>query len=274
MRLIFGVLLLLPIYSFGLALPSEFNELDPELRQQIEQVNQANERQWAVSAGMKAASYSYAEPQLMELSGFKAGLGVETSYYPDGVLFSKQRLSFDAEYMQGKLDYDGSLIGSNQPYKTKDSSAYYLNKFRYEKRLANMGRYNTWIGAGLGYRFLRTRGDDVYGYTRDQTYLYAPITFSIERNINNKFGIVYAFEYDFLIQGRNKSYVGSGLEFEQTSGSGVGAKLQLEMEVASTWIYSNINYHRWMIADSTINKGYIEPKNNTDQLGLGLGAFF
>lgn len=137
---------------------------------------------------------------------------------------------------------------------------------------------------GLGYRYLYNDLRDLGsgGYRRESQYIYIPIGATHRFRINRKSRLSTTLEYDYLVQGEQKSYLsdvgpahaavfGDPVN-DQNHGYGIRFNTNYEEDSWSVGLF--LNY--WKIADSEVNYyndplfvySVQEPKNDTKEIGL------
>lgn len=137
---------------------------------------------------------------------------------------------------------------------------------------------------GLGYRLLENDLRDLGsgGYRRKSEYLYIPVGITHAFRVNPEMKVTTNIEYDYLIEGRQTSYLSDiGPAYasvfgdpvnKQKDGYGFRASLDFEREYISFGAF--VNY--WKIKDSEINYyqdgltmyGVLEPYNETTEVGV------
>jgi hypothetical protein len=118
---------------------------------------------------------------------------------------------------------------------------------------------------GLGYRYLYDYLGDAGpgGYDRKQEYLYLPVGY-ILNNPDSSFKL----QYNHLIMGQNHSDAsnnGSQPAISPKNNKGWGLDLSYLPSKNSKW---EIFGKYWNIADSKVDKGYLEPQNYTYEIGV------
>ena len=133
------------------------------------------------------------------------------------------------------------------------------------------------LKSGLGYRYLyhywqnRQSTSGAYGYDREQDYTYIPILVEL----NSSKGIL-KFEYDYIIEGNNTSYLGylggtnKDLDFENNDG--YMWKISFEEEINGI-IYEPY-YEFLRVEDSNTVSASAEPQNTTNEIGFRIKKEF
>ncbi len=232
--------------------------------------------------GIQVSSYHYEEDvndaYFMSLDGKKLGItGSFTQTLPDNWYWGA-----DGRYVGGNVDYDSAGSGS----KSANPDAYFEGRvtvgrdFEFDAQV--LAPYT-----GLGYRYLNNdlRGattTGASGYRRTSNYIYLPLGVVHRMRAGAQARWATTLEYDYLVQGLQRSYVTdvtagaytSDLENLQRSGYGLRLSLAYEQEDWSIGVF----YHYWNIArsdtgvytDATkVYTGY-EPHNITTEGGVQL----
>jgi hypothetical protein len=126
------------------------------------------------------------------------------------------------------------------------------------------------IYAGLGCRFLKdNESGDPAGYDRQSLYVYLPVGFKTLRNFAGNWLISANAEFDLLLEGNQSSDLGgTTLHNRQNSGYGLRGSVGFEYNTKKADISIQPFVRYWNIADSEVSNGWIEPKNNTTEIGL------
>jgi len=238
--------------------------------------------------GVQLSTYKYEEDDagsfIMSLEGRKLGItGAFVQSLKDDWFWG-----MDGRYVTGNVDYKSASTGE----KSANPDDYYEFRLTAGRDLV-VGTQVLAPYAGLGYRYLKNdlRGNSStghIGYRRSSTYLYLPI--GIHHRVQAGAGarFVTTLEYDYLIEGRQKSYMTDAVGgfFTYTSDltnlqrSGHGLRLGLAYETRN-WSLS-VFHHMWDIARSDdgvftsilfVHTAY-EPHNITRETGLLLRYHF
>ena len=133
---------------------------------------------------------------------------------------------------------------------------------------------------GLGYRYLKddsagkTSSTGHLGYLREQHYVYIPIGLTITKHLNTIYNFGINFEYDYLAYGKQQSHLNYVLDFTQKHGFGLRGSFRITKKMEKTSLFCQPFVRYWNIEDSSVVAGYYEPKNDTTEIGLKLGAIF
>jgi hypothetical protein len=141
---------------------------------------------------------------------------------------------------------------------------------------------NQWIlegYLGLGIRYLsNTSGISTsghYGYLRISQYNYVPIGIRVINERDNAAKWIASLEYDWFLSGLQKSYLyRMTLKNRQTRGYGARASLDFHIPSCSCDYIIGIFARYWKVQDSKPDQGWLEPKNNTKELGVRVGMEF
>lgn len=129
---------------------------------------------------------------------------------------------------------------------------------------------------GIGYRRLDNDLRDLGsgGYRRTSQYVYVPIGITHRFLLDDSSRVSTSLEYDYFAWGEQKSYLSDVSPFyaavfgdivnKQNKGYGIRLNTAYEMKHWSLGAF--INY--WKIEDSEINYYFIEPKNETKEIGF------
>jgi hypothetical protein len=132
---------------------------------------------------------------------------------------------------------------------------------------------------GGGYRLLkndlRDLGDS--GYRRESSYLYIPIGLIHRAMLDQSSRLSTKIEYDYLIWGEQKSYLSDydpayrDMTNEQPNGYGIRTSIAYERAHWSAGVF--FNYWNIKASEEWIdsnNVAWVEPRNNTKEVGLEL----
>ena len=231
-----------------------------------------------VDLGTEISYIKYKEPSVMEEKGTMYGIVGSYTYH------NKLMLKVDGRFSYGQVDYKNSG--------TLDNIDDYILEFRglggYDFSVFTASTFTPYIG--IGYRYLN---DDMAGmitstgaagYERESNYIYSPIGIEIITPLKNDWSIGVTTEYDIFWWGKQKSRLGSiagyyDIENDQKKGYGVrgSVKFQKKGEKLDFIIEPFVKY--WKIKDSKtttdpIGRTWIEPKNNSTEIGCRLAVKF
>jgi len=223
--------------------------------------------------GLQAAGYRYEEPDLMKLTGPRAGIVGAYTFTDARRFFSR----IEVRDSYGRLEYESSGTGnqSSVPDNIFEARVVAGADF-FLGRSFSLSPY-----AGLGYRYLYSdlRGyssTGAVGYRRESNYVYAPLGLTARLLLGGGFALAPTVEADFFLGGRQKTWLSdtglAGLHDvinSQDSGRGYRGYVMLEKDhwAFGAWM------HYWRIEDSdvqAIGGGFagMEPKNWTREGGL------
>ena len=237
--------------------------------------------------GTEISHITYDEPDVMEEKGVMYGLS--GSYTYRGQVFPSEldKWMFKAEgrFSYGQVDYENSG--------TKDNIDDYIWEFRglagYDSSILKATIITPYIG--FGYRYLNddltgTTSTGALGYEREQSYFYSPVGIKTITELENGWSIGVTLEYDIFWSGKNKSHFSDAnpayndLEFDQDEGYGCRGSIRFEKKG------ENIDYviepfiRYWNIKESdrdlltATSTYYVEPKNNSTEIGIKFAAKF
>jgi hypothetical protein len=232
---------------------------------------------WEV--GPDAYYFRYKESGVKDTGYF---YGVQAAYtyrewvptFPTDEADYKWMLRVEGRFDWGVVDYDGSL-SDGTPYKIDNISD-------------NSGEFRLLLGmdfpkatavdtvyAGVGNRFLNDDGgSDPAGYDRRANYIYLPVGFKTLRNLAVDWLISANAEFDVFIRGKQTSDLqdfGYGtVRNRQNSGYGIRGSVGFEYTGKDMDVSIEPFIRYWNIAESEVDKGFVEPKNNTTEIGLDL----
>ncbi len=234
--------------------------------------------------GLDFSNYGYTEPDVpgtgpppitVKIDGLHYGAHLAGTIASRGAPGFLNNLFFtgDTRFSYGQVDYEGS--GTS---KDKDN-------FLWDSRLVAgkdifMGEAGFSPYVGLGYRFLfndlqgRT-STGVFGYRRQSQYVYMPLGATLRFDaFGDGSRISVNGEYDYLILGRQKSFVndialGDPLNNKQDKGHGIRGSIMYEngsWSVGPFFNYWNIGTSD-VACNSSATCGF-EPRNQTMEYGL------
>jgi len=234
-----------------------------------------------IQIGIYTSNITYKEPSVMKENGSLFGF--------TGRIVVRKTSSFlalEGAYSSGDMDYDGSGAIKGIP----DEMLEIRGVVGRDLRLNSEYKITPYIG--LGYRNLNDDSSgmrsstNASGYEREQVYLYSPIGVEFQRNKMLGGWILRGrVEYDYFIQGKNHSYTGAlngydDVSFDQHDGYGWRLSVGLtRMLTAGRSITIEPFYKYWNISESDVTydsdgDGWIEPDNNSKELGISLSLTF
>ncbi|MFA5088690.1 MAG: outer membrane beta-barrel protein [Candidatus Omnitrophota bacterium] len=254
-------------------------------------VNASEAKKHTVTVGPEVSYIAYKEDGVKE-TGIVYGLF--GSYTYRGKLFSEKlenaMLRVNGRLGFGQVDYDGEL-SDGTPY-TIDNINDTLFEIRavagYDFPIFSTSTITPYFG--VGYRYLNDDlSTDPAGYERESNYLYSPIGIETNTPFANDWSIGLTVEYDIFWLGKQRSHLSDAIPGlgdvtnDQEKGYGLkgSIKVRKETEKISFFVEPFINY--WNIDKSkdaplvfsgTIIGSAYEPKNNSLEYGLKLGAEF
>jgi len=250
--------------------------------------------------GPEVFMYQYKEPNVMDLDGVLYGIdGRFTRYIPrvrkvtvgrgdDAVVTEKDYmlvLRADGRYAMGTHDYDGALQdGTPKKISGIDATSYELRGLvGYSPQVHP--DYMTVFYAGFGIRYKDDDSSfDPAGYKRESTYMYLPFLIEHTRTLLNGCELSFALEYDLFLSGEQVSDLGvvkitntqntgngyrASVAYAGTTDSGIGWKIEPFVR------YWDIDDSEWVyVRDGFYLIGFVEPENNTLELGISARVVF
>jgi hypothetical protein len=232
------------------------------------------------SLGAFVSNIAYEEAGLMSESSMMYGL---TGWYE---VYDTYGIRFEGNISRGDTHYDSYRTGSMDGIPELHAELRTMVNHHH----INQKGYAFTPYIGLGYRYLDSDAGDMYsttghyGYDRQQTYLYSPIGIEVTTPIrpSRQWQSTVGVEYDYFIHGNNESDVsltcGSSLKFDQSSGYGWRFKTSFIKKTAKQNILIEPFYKYWHIDTSSVTNcgqySFIEPRNDSTELGVSLGYLF
>lgn len=233
--------------------------------------------------GLNAAYYKYEEPGVpVTEKGYNAGLDVVFTATPGNDWFIRG----DAAFAYGYTDYTGSGTKDDDPYR------YAEIRGTFGKDFDNDG-YTLSPYFGIGFRYSRDdlRGltsTGAIGYRRESRYLYIPVGLTHRLGLKSSARLSTTLEFDYLLKGQQKSYLSdtfpsaSDLTNDQNSGYGIRASVYYEKANWSfgPWFrYWHIDQSETaaataVVSGTTVTAFFLEPKNETTEIGFRVGYKF
>lgn len=233
-----------------------------------------------LSIGLETYYHSYEEPGLMENEGIFYGLSYSLSYQ------NKIYLGFEGLFSYGQVDYSSASTGESDDIddvcsETRILAGYVINKGGSTKIIPY---------AGIAYRFLQDDSEskltttDNIGYLRESNYYYSPVGIRMDVDMGNGWYFHPEIEYNFFWAGVQTSDLGylSGyedIENDQEDGHGYRISLTFKKKTPRHDYSFRIFYRYWDIDDSEVTvdrwgRGWIEPKNETNEYGFNFSFIF
>jgi len=276
----------------------------PNPYQEIKRQKEAPPKQPTIEFGQENSSINYQEPNVMKEKGHMHGIFGSVVYRPvenKPAESLKDYFSEDSQINVYKLD--AKISWGRVNYASSQGTLSKLEDSMFEVR--GLIGYDMPIKStlftpymGLGIRNLKNdlRGTivqpdltEVKGYRRSSRYLYLPIGIDTRTKMDNDISVGINLEYDFLINGKQKSHLEDiDPDFEtltngQGNGFGFKSSLSLRKDCQNYNVFIEPFFRYWNIADSEISPviytdaivGYgIEPKNNSKEFGFKIGLDF
>jgi hypothetical protein len=237
--------------------------------------------------GVSLSNYKYSEPGVMNIDANKLGLEYSGTYSLDPEWPNQNKglfLKTELRYVTGQANYNSVATGS-------------LNSrpdWYYEARILGGRDYSygdsiisPYLGISYRYLFNDLRGTTTtgnVGYRRESNYYSLPIGLSHKMSLSNQKQLQTIIEYSYLIRGLQNTKLSDAnasantalADISNNQRSGYGFRLS-----------SMLRFDRWAIGPSLIywrinqseqvtsgGKNYIEPQNNTTELGLKANYLF
>ncbi len=230
--------------------------------------------------GPEVYYFRYREPGFMKDTGYFYGFQGSYTYrewvpmFPADETKLKLMARIEGRAAWGSVNYDGALQDGT-PYSIdniRDDSGEWRGLIGFDFPQATV--VDT-IYTGIGDRYLDDNGgSDPAGYDRQSNYLYLPVGFKTLRNLSGNWLMSANAEFDILVEGRQTSDL-SGFGFgmihnRQNSGYGLRGSLGFEYTAKEVAFIIQPFVRYWNIDESEGSKGWVEPKNNTIEIGLDL----
>lgn len=226
--------------------------------------------------GPEVSSFHYREPGYMKEDGWLVGIAGAYDHSSDNRLFR-----IEGAVSGGLVDYDGHVTnfdtGETKPYSIEGN-----RDFLFGLRLlwgAQWTMGSDWYSQlllGFGYRGLNDdSSQDPNGYDRQANYFYLPVGLKAYWVFADRWQIGFGGELDVLLLGLQLSDVyrdGNSVVNVQNPASGFGARVSAEIRhrgrPVDLALAPFVQY--WWVDDSAESEGWVEPRNNSLQYGLGL----
>jgi hypothetical protein len=241
--------------------------------------------------GLGAGYYYYREPNLGVTShAIKGSVDAAGTYHFSNGMFVRG----EADYSNGPASYSSASGNKTTP------NFYYEIRALFGTDIAVAGSDFSPF-TGIGYRYLEDKfagliSPGVFGYNRQSQYIYVPLGVTQRMHIGSASNrLATTFEFDYLLFGHEKSSLStSGLvgfdgitEYDDSNNNqrhGYALRLSSMYETRSWSIGPYLTY--WNIGRSTVSQvtvkqfrtttilGFIEPKNNTTEVGVKVAYRF
>lgn len=228
----------------------------------------------SVELGVYASNITYTEPAVMEEKGSLSGVVAHISSNKAGAI-----RALEALFSKGKMDYEGSGTIDNIP-----NELFEIRGIAGREYQLNSG-WQIMPYIGIGYRRLNDDSSGMisstsaHGYERDQVYYYSPIGINFNgKQFFNEWALHGNIEFDYLLLGRNNSYLSTvpgheDLSFNQYDGYGSRFSLGISKSLDGRLsVKLDMFYKYWEIEQSTIDynngRAMIEPDNHSKEIGI------
>lgn len=192
-----------------------------------------------------------------------------------------------ARYAQGRSDYTGAYQGNSYGSLTSDGQGRNTTEVRatYQYHGA-LGGLPVMPSLGIGYRKLKDRLDESGpgGYRRENTLTFAALGLETTLPLGTSWTMTPKAGYNYVINGKQRSYIGNTLVNKQKSGHGFdvsadfGTKINSQMDLSITpffryWRMADSESATVSFSDGSYMVGY-EPHNKTKEVGINLTMTF
>jgi hypothetical protein len=228
--------------------------------------------------GPEISYRTYREPDVMKEKGMMYGLMGSYTYH------SKIMLKAEGRFSLGSVDYSNSG--------KIDDIEDFLLEIRglggYDFFLPDLGFITPFMG--IGYRYLdddssgerSTTG--YWGYDRESNYIYSPIGVSFITGLWNGWSFGATGEFDYFWWGKQKSHLSDvpgyyDISNRQKKGYGLRGSIIIQERFRNIDFRAEPFIRYWNIKNSEITvdplgRSWIEPKNNSTEIGIMLGVRF
>ena len=244
--------------------------------------------------GTEISHITYKEPDVMREKGVMLGTTGAYTYY--GLLPSSYMSDDKCIMLRGEARYSGGLVDYKNSGTIND-----IRDYMVEARglagyvFGSLTDFSVTPYLGFGYRYLnddtsgKVSSTGALGYERESNYYYSPIGAEMLWDINNSWLIGTTLEYDYFWGGKQISHLSdvnrgfSDLKNDQHSGHGLRGSLKVLKKLDYLDLFFEPFIRYWRVAQSKntdvtyrgviVGYGY-EPKNNSTEIGMKLGARF
>lgn len=225
--------------------------------------------------GLSVSTYTYDEPGVMDLKATKLGVDYSITQTYKGTWPNQG----DTTFVTGELRYaNGDTRYSNVGGQTGSG----LTDWYWEARALvgldiDMDGYVLAPYMGLGYRYLYNDLRNLTGssgYRRESRYLSVPMGVTVRTRADAQSQLLTTLEYVHLLSGRQDVRLSDAgltdVSLNQRSGSGL--RLRVIRQFPTWSIGPTLTY--WRVGASDSVGGWVEPKNNTVEVGISLRRRF
>lgn len=234
----------------------------------------------------------YKEPGVMKEEGWMGGIGYAYTYRGWLPFFNqddqKGMVMAEGRSAWGQVDYTGSGTLDNIDDALFEGRLTAGYEFSFTQQVTVLPFF------GFGYRYLnddmggRVTSTGAHGYERESNYYYSPVGVFVEKPLAHEMSVRACFEYDHFWQGRQISHLSnvagySDVRNKQQKGFGLRSSVRVKKRVKRWDLFIEPFARYWNIKRSkeseVIYNGFvsgtgIEPKNNSLEAGIRLGAAF
>ncbi len=252
---------------------------------EVEASQPPSTRAWRIAP--EVSHYRYKEPGVMTNEGTLYGIVGSYTFRSDGdggltslISDANSTITLEGRLAFGEVDYDGSYMDGTP------LSASGIDDFLFDLRLLwgrerPAAKYFNAIYAGLGYRYLNDDSSSQSGgYERESNYLYVPLGSRQDFDLKGRWDLSLTGELDVLIVGRQISHLSDAdpelpdVRNWQWPGVGAGLSLDLRRKGRNVDFALSPFLRYWWVDESSVSKGYYEPKNHTVEYGLSFVVRF
>lgn len=232
-----------------------------------------------VKVGTEISSIHYKEPGLMEEKGTMYGVAGSYTIENRFILRAEGRAAW------GSVDYHNFEVGA--PIFEPEGTMEGIDDFIGEVRGLVGGGFVPWATfyTGVGYRYLRddqagmATSNGSLGYLRESNYAYIPIGVRLRKSLGNGWSADLTPEIDSLVWGKQVSHMDAIPGFEmvvnrQRSGHGVRASLDIIKETKAIKVSAGPFIRYWDIDKSDEHLGFVEPNNDSTEIGMNVSVIF
>lgn len=235
-----------------------------------------------LTVGPEVSHITYKEPGVMTEKGWF--YGITGSYTLKTDITQNLKLAVEPEFKlaRGEVKYSSPVSGDMSGIDDTLFEARLLGGV--EWAVAKDMALNPYTG--FGYRSLvddsggKTTSTGALGYERWIRYYYIPVGVVYSYNLSDGWKLKAQAEYDFFVRGYVKSYLGyipgyNDVENTQKDGYGLKGAIEVSKKFGSFSVAAKPYIKYWNIKDSetttdSYGRVWIEPKNRSTEIGLGL----
>ncbi len=225
----------------------------------------------------QAAYMHYREPGIMKETGILHGAHAQfTLHTPSQIMFRAE-----GDFLAGGLNYSGR-------YQNGQSASASSDDLLADLKIMAGGDilFKDWVltpYGGLGFRDWQDKIKSTGGYRREITYAYVPLGAEGTFELEQKWRATVRAEFDLLVQGwvtsrlSDVSSIYEDVHNRQNFGTGYGSTVSASLKRACGpgWgIFVEPWFKSWYVKESSKDKGYVEPQNESYLGGVRVGVDF